>query len=149
MWSESILRSTISALINDKKRYVIHCHITCSGVLITASVSQGFTAIIAIFIISMVSPISSLTRNLEQILRKIHIKWWIMWSLAKLWRTCAITSTCDSWRNGNTSAEALIAKLNFHGRNIFSENLIAIEMHKLEVKFNKSIYVGIFLYYRK
>jgi len=38
-------------------------------------------------------------------------------------------------------AEALIAKLNFHSRSIFSENLIAIEMRKLEVKFNKPIYL--------
>jgi len=36
----------------------------------------------------------------------------------------------------------MIAKLNFHSRSVFSENLVAIEMHKLEVKFDKLIYVG-------
>ncbi|RLU16498.1 hypothetical protein DMN91_010566 [Ooceraea biroi] len=44
--------------------------------------------------------------------------------------------------NGKYGAEAMIAKPNFHSRSIFSENLIAIEMRKLEVKFNKPIYVG-------
>jgi len=36
----------------------------------------------------------------------------------------------------------LIAKPNFHSRSVFSENLVAVELRKLEVKFNKSIYVG-------
>jgi len=40
--------------------------------------------------------------------------------------------------------EAMIAKLNFYSRSIFSENLIAIEMRKLEVKFDKSIYIYIY-----
>jgi len=35
-----------------------------------------------------------------------------------------------------------IAKPNFHSRSVFSENLVAIEMRKLEMKFDKSIYVG-------
>jgi len=35
----------------------------------------------------------------------------------------------------------MIAKPNFHSR-VFSENLVAIEMRKLEVKFNKPIYLG-------
>jgi len=39
-------------------------------------------------------------------------------------------------------AEAMIAKPNFHSRSVFSENLVAIEMRKLEVKFDKPIYVG-------
>jgi len=37
--------------------------------------------------------------------------------------------------------EAMIAKPNFHSRSVFSENLVAIEMRKLEVKFDKPIYV--------
>jgi len=37
-------------------------------------------------------------------------------------------------------AEAMIAKPNFHSRSVFSENLVA--MRKLEVKFDKPIYVG-------
>jgi len=33
-------------------------------------------------------------------------------------------------------------KPNFHSRSVFSENLVAVELRKLEVKFNKPIYVG-------
>jgi len=43
--------------------------------------------------------------------------------------------------DGRYGAEALIAKLNFHSRSVFSENLVAVELRKLEVKFNKPIYV--------
>ncbi|KYM99009.1 hypothetical protein ALC62_10259 [Cyphomyrmex costatus] len=43
---------------------------------------------------------------------------------------------------GRYGAEAMIAKPNFHSRSVFSENLVAIELRKLEVKFDKSIYVG-------
>ncbi|XP_072746958.1 uncharacterized protein [Anoplolepis gracilipes] len=39
-------------------------------------------------------------------------------------------------------AEAMIAKPNFHSRSVFSENLIAVELRRLEVKFYKPIYVG-------
>ncbi|XP_077270952.1 uncharacterized protein LOC143902124 [Temnothorax americanus] len=39
-------------------------------------------------------------------------------------------------------AEAMIARPNFHSRSVFSENLIAVELRKLEVKFDKPIYVG-------
>jgi len=46
---------------------------------------------------------------------------------------------------GRYGAEAMIAKPNFHS--IFSENLIAIELYKFEVKFDKLIYVGICLIY--
>jgi len=35
----------------------------------------------------------------------------------------------------------MIAKPNFHSRSDFSENMIAIEMRKLEVKIDKPIYV--------
>jgi len=44
--------------------------------------------------------------------------------------------------NGRYGAEAMIAKPNFHSRSIFAENFIAVEMRKLEVKFDKPIYVG-------
>ncbi|KYN39997.1 hypothetical protein ALC56_05605, partial [Trachymyrmex septentrionalis] len=37
---------------------------------------------------------------------------------------------------------AMIAKPNFHSRSVFVENLIAVELCKLEVKFNKPIYLG-------
>ncbi|RLU18528.1 hypothetical protein DMN91_008885 [Ooceraea biroi] len=44
--------------------------------------------------------------------------------------------------NGRYGAEAVVAKPNFHSRSVFSENLVAIELRKLQVKFNKPIYVG-------
>jgi len=44
--------------------------------------------------------------------------------------------------DGKYGAEAMIAKSNFHNRSVFSENLVAIEMRKLKVKFDKPIYVG-------
>ncbi|XP_024883502.1 uncharacterized protein LOC112462123, partial [Temnothorax curvispinosus] len=44
--------------------------------------------------------------------------------------------------DGRYGAEALIAKPNFHSRSVFSENLVAIELRRLEVTFNKPIYVG-------
>jgi len=40
-------------------------------------------------------------------------------------------------------AEAIIAKSNFHSQSIFSENLVAIKIRKLEVKFDKLIYMDI------
>jgi len=49
--------------------------------------------------------------------------------------------------DGRYSAEAMIAKPHFHSRSVFSENLVAIEMRKLEVKFNKPIYVCVFSTY--
>jgi len=44
--------------------------------------------------------------------------------------------------DGRYGAETMIAKPKFHSRSVFSENLVAIEMRKLEVKFDKSIYVS-------
>ncbi|XP_051162409.1 uncharacterized protein LOC127282278 [Leptopilina boulardi] len=44
---------------------------------------------------------------------------------------------------GRYGAEALIVKANFQSRSIFSENLIAVELRRLEVLFNKPIYVGL------
>ncbi|XP_025163607.1 uncharacterized protein LOC112590645 [Harpegnathos saltator] len=44
--------------------------------------------------------------------------------------------------DGRWGAEAIVAMPNFHSRSIFSENLVAVELRKLEVKFNKPIYVG-------
>ncbi|KYN07670.1 PREDICTED: uncharacterized protein LOC108779646 [Cyphomyrmex costatus] len=44
--------------------------------------------------------------------------------------------------DGRYGAEAMIPKPNFHSRSIFAENLIAVELRKLEVKFDKPIYVG-------
>ena len=43
----------------------------------------------------------------------------------------------------------MIAKSNFHNRSVFAENLIAVEMRKLEVKFDKPIYMDMCTIYRK
>jgi len=47
--------------------------------------------------------------------------------------------------DGRYSAESMIAKPNFHSRSVFSENLVAIEMRKLDMKFDKPIYVGMYI----
>ncbi|XP_025155988.1 uncharacterized protein LOC112588885 [Harpegnathos saltator] len=44
--------------------------------------------------------------------------------------------------DGRYGAEAMVAMPNFHSRSIFSENLVAVELRKLEVKFNKPNYLG-------
>ncbi|XP_014467268.1 PREDICTED: uncharacterized protein LOC106740592 [Dinoponera quadriceps] len=44
--------------------------------------------------------------------------------------------------DGRYGAEALIAKPNFHSRNIFSEDLMAVELRRLRVQFAKPIYAG-------
>ena len=44
---------------------------------------------------------------------------------------------------GRYGAENLISKSNFHTRAIFSEDLVAVELRKTKVLFNKPIYVGL------
>jgi len=44
--------------------------------------------------------------------------------------------------DGHYGVEVMIAKPNFHSRSVFAENLIAVEIRKLEEKFNKPIYVS-------
>ncbi|XP_011859207.1 PREDICTED: uncharacterized protein LOC105556722, partial [Vollenhovia emeryi] len=44
--------------------------------------------------------------------------------------------------DGRYGAEALISRPNFHSRSVFSEDLMAVELRKLEVMLNKPIYVG-------
>ncbi|KYN15671.1 hypothetical protein ALC57_12102 [Trachymyrmex cornetzi] len=74
-------------------------------------------------------------------------------NLYKLMNNAVFGKTMENVRNhvdvklitkwdGQCGAEAMIAKPNFHSRSVFAENLIAVELRKLEVKFNKPIYVG-------
>ncbi|XP_070170724.1 uncharacterized protein [Polyergus mexicanus] len=74
-------------------------------------------------------------------------------NLYKLMNNAMFGKTMENVRNhsnvrlvtrwdGRYGAEAMIAKPNFHSRSVFAEDLVAVELRKLEVKFNKPIYVG-------
>ncbi|XP_050464322.1 uncharacterized protein LOC126858215 [Cataglyphis hispanica] len=74
-------------------------------------------------------------------------------NLYKLMNNAVFGKTMENVRNhvnvklltkwdGRYGAEAMIAKPNFHSRSVFSENLVPVELRKLEVIFNKPICVG-------
>ncbi|VEN33949.1 unnamed protein product, partial [Callosobruchus maculatus] len=52
-----------------------------------------------------------------------------------------IVKLVNKW-GGRYGARNLIASPNFHSRMIFDENLVAIEMNKTEIVFNKPLYIG-------
>lgn len=52
-----------------------------------------------------------------------------------------IVKFARSW-HGRYGAKNYIASPSFHGRSIFNENLIAIELKKREATFDKPIYIG-------
>jgi len=53
-----------------------------------------------------------------------------------------VSSLLTRW-DGRYDAKAMIAKPNFHSRSVFLENLVVIKVRKLEVKFDKPIYMCI------
>ncbi|XP_036148385.1 uncharacterized protein LOC118647470 [Monomorium pharaonis] len=74
-------------------------------------------------------------------------------NLYKLMNKAVFGKTMENVRNhvdvkllttwaGRYGVETMITKPNFHSRSIFAENLIAVELKKLEVKLYKPIYVG-------
>ncbi|EFN76229.1 hypothetical protein EAI_07771, partial [Harpegnathos saltator] len=74
-------------------------------------------------------------------------------NLYKLMNNAEFGKTMENVRNdvdvklltkwdGRYGAEAMVAMTNFHSRSIFSENLVAVKLRKLEEKFTKPIYVG-------
>ena len=56
-------------------------------------------------------------------------------------RKRVIVKMVHKWK-GRYSAEALIAKPNFHSRSIFSDNLAAVQLNRTEITITKPIYVG-------
>lgn len=56
-------------------------------------------------------------------------------------RNHRIVKLATSW-DGRYGARNLISRSNFHSLKLFNENLIAIELNKTELEFNKPIYVG-------
>lgn len=65
-------------------------------------------------------------KTMENIEKRVNIK------LVTHWENCG----------NRLGAQALISKPEFHSRSIFSENLIAIQLNKTKIFFNKPIYLG-------
>ena len=65
----------------------------------------------------------------------------------KQWKMYIITfvKLLTKWE-GRYDVEAMVAAPNFHSRNVFAKNLIAIELRELAVKINKPIYIGMCIF---
>ncbi|XP_029676950.1 uncharacterized protein LOC115243836 [Formica exsecta] len=74
-------------------------------------------------------------------------------NLYKLMNNAIFGKTMENMRNhsdvrlatrldGRYGAEAMIAKPNFHSKSVFAEDLVAVELGKLEIKFDKPVYVS-------
>jgi len=130
------------ATLCDKKRYIIHYRnlqqCTRHGLRIVQIRVLQFSQSLCVYI--------ELNTNFRTLIKNDFEK-----NLYKLMNNAVFGKTMENMRNhvnmrlvtqweGRYSAEALIVKSNFHNRSVFSENLIAIEMRKHEVKFNKFNY---------
>ncbi|KYN41552.1 hypothetical protein ALC56_04015 [Trachymyrmex septentrionalis] len=134
VWIKNLLR-LVRSQITRKKNKKYFCDRNCSRTQWTARRST-----IALFI--------ELNTNFRTRAKNDFEK-----NLYKLMNNAIIGKTMENVRNhadiklltkwdGRYDAEAMIAKPNFHSCSVFAENLIAVELRKLEVKFDKPIYMG-------
>ncbi|KAL6438748.1 hypothetical protein ACFW04_004622 [Cataglyphis niger] len=131
------------ATLYDKKRYIIHYRnlqlCTCHGLRVTK-----IHRVLQFSQSPWLRDYIELNTKFQTLVRNDFKK-----NLFKLMNNAVFGKTMENVRNhvvklltkwnGRYGAEAMIAKPNFHSRSIFSENLVAVELRKLEVKFNKPI----------